>query len=169
MVHANAAMQALTSLGKQLSCAAVGDDILAATDKLRQSASDAKKREKKLVLHIAKLEVLQALSRLNEGNGVWLYQPDAGPDLLNGIKAEMKTAGHFPGLLVVLVGGINEPCSLSCFGNEEKVQGYIAEAQKKIAELKGFGKGRAWQGKVAKLSKSDLEALETLVQYGPSK
>lgn len=163
MEHANAAMQALASLGKQLSCAAAGEDILAATDKLRQSASDAKKKEKKLFAQIAKLEVLQAMPRLNEGSSVWLYNADAGQDLLNGIKAEMKTAGNFSGLLVALVGGINQPCSMSLFGSEEKVQAYIAEAQKTSVELKGFGKGRSWQGKVAKMSKVDLETLEKLV------
>ncbi|PHH85653.1 hypothetical protein CDD83_114 [Cordyceps sp. RAO-2017] len=165
--HATRSAQGLAALARQLACGGSPDEIGQQAERMRRSLDEAKRRERRLVAHIAKLEAERARPALRAGGGACVYHAEGGADFMTGVKSQVRDlAADMAGPLIVATGEPDKAGQVWILGCEERVQAAAEAAQALVAELKGHGRGRTWQGKTPRLTSRELEALRKLAEEG---
>lgn len=163
---ATSSIGALGNLGKLMSCASTGDEVVSKATKMNDAVADLKRREKKLLTDIAKYEAEKVKATLAAGGNAWVYRADGGLDFINAVlfdipKEELGKAGQ----VVVLASGEEKASGpVVIVGGDEAVEAMATQVKAVVTGIKGGGKRGKWQAKVPEWKADELEALRKLVE-----
>lgn len=131
----------------------------------QSSATDLKKKEKKLLAEIAEFEAEAAKAKLQTKKSVWVHRADGNADFVKWITVNVKDAvATSGGIVVVATGEEKKSGQLIVLGEKAGVEALVTKIKELVKGVKGGGAGDKWQGKVAAWDKGTLEALKELVE-----
>jgi len=160
---ATSSVQSLRSVAKIVSSGTRPEDIISAVTKAIDTASELKKKEKKLLSEIAVYEGSRVKTDLESGKNALVYRATEGLDFLNAVVFEVRDVAKGNNVLVLASGEENKQGQIVIVGEKHVVEIFSAKALKILSGLKGGGRGERWQGKVVEWKKGELEALKELV------
>ena len=136
--------------------------------RLNESATELKKKERRLLTEIAEHEGTRVRAELRAGKNAWVHRADEGLEFVNVVLSELqddiKGGG---GVVVVLATGKEQKQGqVVIVGDKDAVERLAAKAKDMVTGIKGGGRGERWQGKVTEWKKGELSSLKTLVESG---
>lgn len=161
---ATTSINSLRLIAGSLSSSAEPAAVQASVQRLGETLSEVRKKEKKLLAEIAKIEADRIKAELETGSGkiAWSYRPTDGLDFINLVMFEIKD--DVKEQAVILVSGEEKAAgSIMIIGEKDIVEKLSAKAKEVVSGVKGGGKGK-WQGKVTEWKKGEIEALRKVVQ-----
>ncbi|KAK2732596.1 alanyl-trna synthetase domain-containing protein [Colletotrichum kahawae] len=162
---ATAAISAMSSVSKLLSCPSAPQDVIQTVKRTQETASELKKREKKLLADIAQFEAEAAKTKLQASKAVWVHRGDGNADFVKGVTVNVKDALAASGGLVVLATGEEKQGGqLVVLGQKTGVEALVPRIKELVKDVKGGGAGDKWQGKVTAWDKGVLVSLKELVE-----
>ena len=161
---ATESINGLRSVAVSLSTSATPSDVAAGVQRLSDSQSELRKREKRMLAEISKFESERIKTHLLEHGSAFLYRGTDGLELVNLIASEVKDIANEHGVVVICSGEIKAPGSIVIFGKAQLVERMVSKTKEIFSMVRGGGKGLKWQGKVAEWQKGQIEALEVALQ-----
>ncbi|KZL87457.1 threonyl and alanyl trna synthetase second additional domain-containing protein, partial [Colletotrichum incanum] len=162
---ATASIGAMGTISRLLSSKNTTDEVVQSVKAVQSSASDLKKREKKLLSDIAEFEAESAKVKLQTNKSVWIYRADGNADFVKWVTGNVKdTVMACGGVVVVATGEEKKSGQLVVLGEKGAVEVMILKIKNIVTGVKGGGAGDKWQGKVTAWEKNDLEILKKLVE-----
>ncbi|KXH36812.1 threonyl and Alanyl tRNA synthetase second additional domain-containing protein [Colletotrichum salicis] len=162
---ATASLSAMSSLSKLLSCKNTSDEVVQTVKTVQSSATDLKKREKKLLADIAEFEADAAKTKLQSTKSVWVHRANGNADFVKwvtvGVKDAVMACG---GVIVLATGDDGNSGQISVLGGKAAVEALVPKIKDAVTGVKGGGGGEKWQGKVTTWEKGSLKALKELVE-----
>ena len=156
--------QTLRSISKVLSTGTTPNELIDNVKKAVNSASESRKREKKLLSEIAVYEGDRVKAILRKGGNAWVYRADGGLDYINMVVFETKDIIKERGMIVLASGDEKTQGQIVVVGEKTLVDEFITKLKEAVDGIKGGGSGGRWQGKVNSWRKGELENLRTLVE-----
>ncbi|XP_014557468.1 hypothetical protein COCVIDRAFT_25852 [Bipolaris victoriae FI3] len=161
---ATESIMGLRSIAVSLSSGSAPADVAAGVQRIADQVSEARKKEKKLLAEIASFQGERIKNHLQDHEAAFVHRASEGLDFINLVLFEIKDAVKDQDTVVVLsTGEAKSSGSLVIFGKPELVEKMAAKVKKVVSTVKGGGKGEKWQGKVTEWQKSEVEALEKMV------
>jgi misacylated tRNA(Ala) deacylase len=161
---ATTSINSIRSIAKLLSSGSDPEEVIANVAKINDSATELRRREKKLLAEIAKDEAVRVKDILRTGKHAWVHRATEGLDFINSIVFDVKDALKDGGLVVLALGEEKKGGLIVLVGDKNSVEGFVTKIQVVVTGIKGGGKGERWQGKVIGWKKGQLEALKNLVE-----
>ncbi|KAJ0277040.1 hypothetical protein CBS470a_010479 [Colletotrichum nupharicola] len=162
---ATAAIGAMSSASKLLSCPSAPQEVIQTVKRTQETASELKKREKKLLADIAQFEAEAAKTKLQASKAVWVYRGDGNADFVKVVTVNVKDAlAASGGLVVVATGEDKQGGQLVVLGQKAGVEALVPKIKDLVKDVKGGGAGNKWQGKVTTWDKGVLVLLKQLVE-----
>ncbi|KAF1933995.1 ThrRS/AlaRS common domain-containing protein [Didymella exigua CBS 183.55] len=161
---ATESINGLRNIAISLSSGAAPTEVAAKIQGLREQASDARKREKRLLAEIARFEAEQIKDTLQCASSAFSHRPDDGLDFINLVLVELKETLKGNGVVLLCTGDVKTSGSLVITGKVELVEKLSAKIKGIVETVKGGGRGEKWQGKVTEWQKGEVEALRTAVE-----
>lgn len=166
--RATASIGCLRSISRLLSSGPGPEEVLANVTRLNESATELKKKERRLLTEIAEHEGTRVRAELRAGKNAWVHRADEGLEFVNVVLSELqddiKGGG---GVVVVLATGKEQKQGqVVIVGDKDAVERLAAKAKDMVTGIKGGGRGERWQGKVTEWKKGELSSLKTLVESG---
>ena len=145
--------------------------MLANVTKLNETATELKKKERRLLTEIAEHEGNRVRAEVRAGKNAWVHRADEGLEYINVVLCEVqddiKGGGSDGGVVVVLATGKEQKQGqVVIAGHKDAVESLAAKAKEIVTGIKGGGRGERWQGKVTEWKKGELSSLKTLVEAG---
>lgn len=165
---ATTSINSVRFIAKLLSCGSDPEEVIANVTRINDSATESRRREKKLLAEIAKYEGARVKAALATGQNVWVHRATEGLDFINAIIFEFKDALKERTLVVLASGEERKGGILVLIGDKDSVESFVPRVKEIVITIKGGGKGERWQGKVAEWNKGELETLKKFVEEGRS-
>lgn len=156
-------INALRSIAKTISSSNVPAELVTSVNRVNDTATDLKRRERSLLSEIAKYEGDRVKAILQSGKNAWVYRPSGNLEFLNTVVFEVKDVVK-DGVVVLAAGEGQAGGPIVVIGDKDSVSKISAKVQEVVPSVKGGGKGEKWQGKVKEWRKEDLEAIRELVE-----
>ncbi|KAH6995116.1 threonyl and alanyl tRNA synthetase second additional domain-containing protein [Ilyonectria destructans] len=156
-------INALRSIAKTISSSNVPAELVTSVNRVNDTATDLKRRERSLLSEIAKYEGDRVKAILQSGKNAWVYRPSGNLEFLNMVVFEVKDVVK-DGVVVLAAGEGQAGGPIVVIGDKDSVSKISAKVQEVVPSVKGGGKGEKWQGKVKEWRKEDLEAIRELVE-----
>jgi misacylated tRNA(Ala) deacylase len=161
---ATESINGLRTIAVSLSSSSEPKDVAVGVQRLGDQVSDARKREKKMLVEIAKFEGGKIKLRLSHGSPTaFLHRATDGLDFINLVIFEIKDVVKEYGVVVLCSGEVRASGSIVVFGQPDLVERMAAKVKDIVSTAKGGGKGEKWQGKVTEWQKGEVEALMAAV------
>lgn len=141
-------------------------EVLDKVENLNQSVVDLKKREKKLLSEIAKIEGERVKAVLQSGRNAWTYRKDATMEFFTGVINEVKDLLDKSGVIVLVSGEGKKGGQIIIMGQKIAVEEMANNVKTIVKAVKGGGSGAKWQGKVVGWGKGEIESLRKIVETG---
>ena len=164
IMTATASINGLRNIAVSLSSSAVPEELAAKIQGLSDQVSEARKREKRMLAEIAKLEALQIKETWQCAVGAFCHRPDDGLDFINLVIIELRDSFKGKGVAVLCTGDTKTAGSLVITGQADLVEALSAKIKNFVKTAKGGGRGEKWQGKVTEWQKGEIEAVKTAVE-----
>ncbi len=132
--------------------------------RIQETTAESKRKEKRLLLDIAKREGDRVKAVVQTGKVAWVYHATEGLDFINMVVFEVKDTVRERGLVVLAAGEDKKGGPVVITGEKNSVEAFATKVQEVVAGIKGGGKGGRWQGKVIEWKEGELEALKLLVE-----
>ncbi|GKT45193.1 alanyl-tRNA editing protein Aarsd1-A [Colletotrichum spaethianum] len=162
---ATASIGAMGTISRLLSSKNTADEVVQSVKTVQSSASDLKKREKKLLSDIAEFEAESAKAKLQTNKSVWVHRADGNADFVKWVTVNVKDAvTACGGVVIVATGEEKKSGQLVVLGEKGRVEAMVTKVKDIVTGVKGGGAGDKWQGKVTVWEKDALEALKKLVE-----
>ncbi|KAH7079167.1 Threonyl/alanyl tRNA synthetase [Paraphoma chrysanthemicola] len=161
---ATESINGLRAIAVSMSSSAAPADVAAGVQRLGEQVSEGRKREKKMLAEIAKLEGERIKAVLHEGDRVFSYRATDGLDFINLVVFEIKDVLKERGVVVLCSGEAKTTGSIVITGKPDLVESMAAKVKEIVSQAKGGGKGEKWQGKVTEWQKGEMEALRTAIE-----
>lgn len=161
---ATESINGLRNIAVSLSSGATPEEVAAKVQGLTEQVSEGRKREKRLLSEIAKVEAQQIKETLQCAVGAYSHRPDDGLDFINLMLVELRETLKGKGVAVLLTGDTKTSGTLVITGNAELVENLSLKVKDVVKMVKGGGKGEKWQGKVTEWQKGEIEALKSIVE-----
>ncbi|KAI8317614.1 putative alanyl-tRNA editing protein alaX [Colletotrichum sp. SAR11_240] len=159
------AIGAMSSASKLLSCPSAPQEVIQTVKRTQETASELKKREKKLLADIAQFEAEAAKTKLQTSKAVWVHRADGNADFVKVVTVNVKDAlAASGGLVVVATGEDKQGGQLVVLGQKAGVEALVPKIKELVKDVKGGGAGDKWQGKVTIWDKGVLVSLKELVE-----
>jgi len=129
---------------------------------MTENVTELSRREKKLLMEIAKFEGERIKAILQTGGKAFVYRADGGLDFINWVVSEVKNFCT-SGVVVLASGEGKKGGPIVIVGDEKSVEETVRKIKDVLHGVKGGGKGSRWQGKVIEWGKGDVEALKKIV------
>lgn len=140
-------------------------EVLTNVKKLKETATELKKKETRLLADIAKYEADRVKAVLSTGMNAFVYRATQGLDFINMIVAQVKEAVKEGAVIILASGEGTNGGQIVIIGDKNSVEGFATKVKEVVPGIKGGGRGERWQGKVIEWQKGELEALEKLVRW----
>lgn len=137
--------------------------MISSVKKMNENTAELKKKERRLLLDIAKYEGDRVKDILRTGKHAWVYRASEGLDFINMVVFEIKEAVKECDLVVLASGQDQKGGAVVIIGEKTSVEDFVVKVKKVVIGIKGGGSGGRWQGKVSEWKKGELEALKKLV------
>ncbi|KAH7127084.1 Threonyl/alanyl tRNA synthetase [Dendryphion nanum] len=160
---ATSSVNSIRSMAVSLSSGSTPMDVEATVKRLGDSLVDSRRKEKKLLVEIAKFEGARMKADLASGKNGWCHRPTDGLDFINLVVIEIKDVIKEKGVVVFASGQEKEVGSIMIVGESSLVDALSAKVKTIVSSVKGGGKGK-WQGKVTEWKKGEIEALKQAVE-----
>lgn len=160
---ATSSINSIRNMAVSLSSGSTATDVESTVKRLGESLADARRKERKILAEIAKIEGARIITNLQSGKNGWCHRPTDGLDFINLVVIEVKDAVKEKGAVVLLSGQEKEVGSIMIIGEATLVDKLAAKVKETVTTVKGGGKGR-WQGKVTEWKKGEIEALRKAVE-----
>ncbi|KAF2022148.1 ThrRS/AlaRS common domain-containing protein [Aaosphaeria arxii CBS 175.79] len=157
-------INSLRTIGVSLSSGSSPTEVQGTVQRLQESLTDAKRKEKKLLVEVSKFEGDRIKADLADGKPGWCHRPTDGLDFLNSVVIEIRDALGEKGVAILVSGQEKEVGSIMVIGESSLVEQNAAKVKEIVSSVKGGGKGSKWQGKVTEWKKGEVEALRKAVQ-----
>ncbi|KAJ4356548.1 uncharacterized protein N0V89_004582 [Didymosphaeria variabile] len=161
---ATESINGLRNIGVSLSTSAAPEDIADKIKILNEQVSEGRKKEKRMVVELAKYEAREIKETLQRSSGAFLHRPEDDVDFINRVLIEVADTLDQGGVIVLCTGDVKSSGMVVIQGREDLVTGLSAQVRDVVKTAKGGGKGRKWQGKVTEWEKGEVEALENAVR-----
>jgi misacylated tRNA(Ala) deacylase len=138
--------------------------VLATVTKLNETAVESRKKEKRLLMDIAKYEGDRVKAVLRTGKNAWVYRAEEGLVFINMVVFEIKEVVKERGAVILASGEGKKGGQVVIVGQNNLVEGLLQNVKEAVTGIKGGGKGGRWQGKVIEWRNRELEALRKLVE-----
>lgn len=132
--------------------------------KIQETTAESKRKEKKLLLDLAKHEGDRVKAVVQTGKVAWVYHATEGLDFINMVVYEVKDTVRERGLVVLAAGEDKRGGPVVVTGEKNSVEAFATKVKNVVPGIKGGGKGERWQGKVLEWKKGELEALKRLAE-----
>ncbi|CAO2657475.1 Nn.00g036010.m01.CDS01 [Neocucurbitaria sp. VM-36] len=165
---ATESINALRSIAISLSSSSVPAEVAAGVQRLGEQVSEARKKEKKMLVEIAKFEADRIKAKLEQQERVFSYRPSDGLDFINLVMFEIKEVVKERGVVLLCSGEVKTAGSIVITGKSDLVESTAAKVKEVVSSVKGGGKGEKWQGKVTEWNKGEIEALKVAVEVQPT-
>jgi len=139
-------------------------ELLQKLEKMNHSLTELKRREKRLLMEIAKVEVERVKAVLQAREKAWVYRADGGLEYLNWVVEEIRDVVKESGLVLLACGEGKTGGQIIILGQKRSVEELVNKVKMIIQELKGGGSGGKWQGKVIEWGKGEVEALRKTIE-----
>ncbi|KAI8270510.1 threonyl and Alanyl tRNA synthetase second additional domain-containing protein [Colletotrichum sp. SAR11_239] len=140
-------------------------EVIQTVKRTQETASELKKREKKLLADIAQFEAEAAKTKLQASKAVWVHRGDGNADFVKVVTVNVKNALVAPGgLVVVATGEDKQGGQLVVLGQKAGIEALVPKIKELVKDVKGGGAGDKWQGKVTTWDKGVLVSLKELVE-----
>jgi len=144
-------------------------EVIQRVDKLNAQVRDTARARRKLEAEIAGYEAARVIGELDAGRrAAFVYRVcETGADFIMAVTGALKDGGfdEREGVVVLLVAvaetGGGGPVVI--VGDEKGVERVVEGVKVILPDVKGGGKGKRWQGKIARLASAQLRALGTLL------
>jgi misacylated tRNA(Ala) deacylase len=161
---ATESINSLRSIAVSLSSSAAPADVVAGMQRQSDNASDAKKREKKMLVEIAAFEGQRIVSRLQTHKCAFLHRATDGLDFINLVLGEIRDLLKERDVVVLCSGEVGTAGSIVITGKAESVESMAAKVKGVVGSVKGGGRGEKWQGKVVEWAKGEVEEVRKVVE-----
>ena len=132
---------------------------------MKETATELKRTETKLLAEIAKFEADRVKAVLSTGMNAFVYRAVQGLDFINMVVAQVKEAVQEGAVIVLASGEGTKGGQIVIIGDKKSVEGFATKVKEVVPGIKGGGRGERWQGKVIEWRKGELEALKKLVGW----
>jgi len=139
-------------------------EVLEKVEKTNQNVVEMKRKEKRLLMEIAKFEADRVKANLQATGKAWVYRADEGLEYINWVVHEIKDSLKESGVVLFASGEGKKGGQVLIIGDEKSVEAVATKVKEILKGIKGGGKGGKWQGKVMEWGKKDLEALRNIVE-----
>lgn len=126
---------------------------------MSQNLTESNKREKRLLMDIAKFEAEKVKRDIAERARAFVYRADGGLDWINLVVTEVKDTVKDAGVVILASGEGKKGGPILIVGEDKAVMELTNKVTQVLKEVKGGGKAGRWQGKVAEWHKGELEIL----------
>ncbi|OLN97367.1 Alanyl-tRNA editing protein Aarsd1 [Colletotrichum chlorophyti] len=162
---ATASIGAMGSISRLMSCKNTPEEVVQSVKNVQGSATELKKREKKLLADIADFEAEAAKAKLQSKKAVWVHRGDGNADFVKWVTVSVRDAVMATGGIVVVATGEGKAGGqVVVMGEKTSVETLVTKVKDVVKGVKGGGAGEKWQGKVTVWEKGSLEAVKELVE-----
>lgn len=161
---ATESINGIRSIAVSLSTSSGPSDVAAGVQRLGDSLSELRKKEKKMLAEISKFESERITTRLESHQSVFSHRVTDGLDFINLVVMEIKGGASERGVVLLCSGEAKTPGSIVILGKPELVERISSRVKEVVSTAKGGGKGEKWQGKVPEWQKGEIEALRATVE-----
>ena len=138
-------------------------EVVEKVEKMNQNVVELKRKEKRLLMEIAKSEGDRVRANIQTTGKAWVYRADEGLEYINWVIHEIKDIIKDSGVVLFASGEGKKGGQILVAGEEKSVEVVARSVKEVLKGIKGGGKGGRWQGKVIEWGKGDLEALRKIV------
>jgi len=162
---ASSSIHCQQEISKLLSSEPVPEKVLEHTRKLTEAVVNANRKNKKMLMEIAKIEADRAKSVMRSGKNAFVHRIEDGLDFINMVVFELRDAMRETNQLALLASGKRGAGGhVVVLGEEASIQDIIPNLKTLITSIKGGGKGGRWQGKIIEWKAGELETLKGLIE-----
>ena len=147
-----------------LSSGSAPTEVLEKMEKMNQNIAELKRKEKRLLMEIAKFEGYRVKASLQATGKAWVHRADEGLEYINLVVHEIKDTVTELGVVLFASGEGRKGGQVLVVGEEKSVETVVTKVKESLKGIKGGGKGGKWQGKVMEWGKKDLETLRNIVE-----
>lgn len=160
---ASTSIHSLRTIAKFLSSGTAPDEVISNVEKTNKTNAELKRKEKRLLLDIAKYEGDRVKAILQAEKNAWVYLATDGLEFINMVVIQIKDVVKEHGLVVLASGEVQKSGVVVIIGEKTSVKNCVAKVKNVVMGIKGGGSGGKWQGKVTEWKKGELEALRKLI------
>ena len=160
---ATSSIHSIRSIARLVSSGTTPAEVLASVNKMKETATELKRTETRLLTDIAKYEADRVKAVLSTGMNAFVYRAVQGLDFINMVVPQVKEAVKEGAVTVLASGEGSKGGQIVIIGDKNSVEGFATKVKEVIPGIKGGGRGERWQGKVIEWRKGELEALKKLV------
>ena len=157
-------MHTVRSVAKLVSSGTGPGEVLANVNKLKETATESKRGEARMLKEIARHEADRVKYVLRDRGKAYVHDAGRGLDFINTVVIEARDALADRGLLVLASGESGKGGHILVVGDKPAVEDFAIKVKESVPGIKGGGKGGKWQGKVVEWKRGELEALRKLVE-----